>query len=62
MRSLGSNFLLDGNSLGITIEKTFEVLIKNKELINDESKGVETLENDENTNFVNNKLNSKFCF
>jgi hypothetical protein len=30
MRSLGSNFLLDGSSLGITIEKPFEILIKNK--------------------------------
>ena len=49
MRSLGSNFLLDGSSLGITIEKPFEILIKNKELINDESNGVEPLENAENT-------------
>ena len=49
MRSLGSNFLLDGSSLGITVEKPFEVLIKNKELINDESNGVEPLENAENT-------------
>ena len=49
MRSLGSNFLLDGSSLGITIEKPFEVLIKNKDLINDESNGVEPLENADNT-------------
>ena len=49
MRSLGSNFLLDGSSLGITIEKPFEVLIKNKDLINDESNSVEPLENAENT-------------
>ena len=49
MRSLGSNFLLDGSSLGITLEKPFEILIKNKELINDESNGVEPLENADNT-------------
>jgi hypothetical protein len=44
MRSLGSNFLLNGESLGITIEKTFEILIKNKDLIRDESNGVKPCE------------------
>ena len=44
MRSLGSNFLLNGESLGITIEKPFEILIKNKDLIRDESNGVKPCE------------------
>jgi hypothetical protein len=44
MRSLGSNFLLNGESLGITIKKPFEILIKNKDLIRDENNGVEPFE------------------
>ena len=46
---MGSNFLLNGEFLGITIEKPFEILIKNKDLISDESNGVEPCEATDNS-------------
>ena len=58
MRSLGSNFLLNGESLGITIEKPFEVLIKNKDLIRDENNGVEPCETTDKSNKNGDELSS----
>ena len=58
MRSLGSNFLLDGTSLGITIEKPFEILIKNKDLIRDESNGVEPYETTDKSTKNGDELSS----
>ena len=58
MRSLGSNFLLNGESLGITIEKPFEILIKNKDLIIDEKNGVEPCETTDNSTKNGDELSS----
>ena len=58
MRSLGSNFLLNGESLGITIEKPFEILIKNKDLIRDEKNGVEPSETTDNSTKNGDELSS----
>jgi len=58
MRSLGSNFLLNGESLGITIEKPFEILIKNKDLIRDEKNGVEPCETTNNSTKNGDELSS----
>jgi hypothetical protein len=58
MRILGSNFLLNGESLGIIIEKPFEILIKNKDLIRDEKNGVEPCENTDNSTKNGDELSS----